>query len=123
MKKTIKDITHQKDLARFFTNLNKRLKPGKPFHGKIKLGQHKASKTELIGTLFHAGFDLFTEEDKDGHFHFTLKKIALPGPLSEVKKAKRPIFQQRRVGETGKPITIWKLRTMYPMAHKAQEYL
>lgn len=123
MKKTIKDITHHKNLGHFLTNLNKKLKKSDLFHGKINFAEHKTSKTEFIGTLVHSGFDLLTEKDDEDHLHFTLKKIAPHGPLDEVKKAKKPIFKQERVGRHGNKLTIWKLRTMFPMAHKAQKYL
>lgn len=113
----------KKDLGEFFADLNKKLEMSALFHGKIYLKKHPASKTELIGTLVHSGFDLLTEQDKDGHLHFTLKKVANSGSLDEIKKSKRFIFKQERIGKGGKKINILKLRTMYPMAHKAQDYL
>lgn len=119
----MQNITKQSDLGRFFTKLSKKLRSGDLFHGRIRFNQHKVSKTEAIGTLFHAGFDLLTEKDKDGHWHFTLKKIGKPGALEEINQARQLIFKQKRVGRAGMLINIFKIRTMYPMAHKAQEYL
>jgi len=123
MNKNHQDISSHTNLGKFFSNLSRKLKKNDLFHGKIHLGKHKASKTEFIGTLVHSGLDLVTEKDKQGHLHFTLKKIGKSGPLDEIKQAKKRIFKQERIGKAGKKINIYKLRTMYPMAHKAQDYL
>ena len=122
-KSKMTDITQNLDLGEFLTKLNQRLKKGDLFHGKIHLGKHPASKTEFIGTLIHAGFDLVTERDKDGHFHFSLQKIAAPGPIEEIKKARKLIFKQERIGKGGRKMNVLKLRTMHPMAHKAYDYV
>lgn len=123
MNSSHQDISNHSNLGEFFVNLNKKLELGDLFHGKIHLTGHQASKTELIGTLVHSGFDLITEKDSQGHLHFTLKKIGKPGSLNKINKAKKLIFKQARIGKGGKKINIYKLRTMYPMAHKAQDYL
>lgn len=123
MSKTNQDITSRSNLGRFFTKINRQLKENQFFHGKINLKNHPASKTELIGTIFHTGFDLITQKDDQGHLHFTLKKIGEAGSLDEIHQAKKIIFKQERIGKHGKKIQVLKLRTMYPMAHKAHEYL
>jgi len=117
------DITKQPSIAKFLQNLNKKLKKGEKYHGKVDLARHKLSPTEFIGSIFHTGFDLLAEKDKKGHFHFTLKKIGKPGDISEIQKARKLIFKQPRMGKHGKTINVLKLRTMFPMAHKAQDYL
>lgn len=111
------------NVAVFLKDLNKKLKKDDKYQGKINLKAHKLSPTEFIGSVFHTGFDLLTEKEKDGHFHFTLKKIGKSGDIKEIQKSRRLIFKQQRIGKAGKLISIYKLRTMFPMAHKAQDYL
>ncbi|MBI2010479.1 MAG: sugar transferase [Candidatus Chisholmbacteria bacterium] len=117
------NLTSEHHLGRFLTGLNAKLQLEEIFHGFIDLKKHPVSKTELIGTMVHTGFDILKEKAKNGQLHFTLKKVAAHGPLQEIANAKRWIFRQNRVGFGGSPINIYKLRTMYPMAHKAYDYV
>lgn len=123
MSHKVYDITGESDLGIFFTKLNRRLKRNDVFHGLINLRHHSISKTELIGTIIHAGFDILKENDTPDKLTFKLAKITPAGALAEIKQARRWIFRQERVGLAGTKINIYKLRTMYPMAHKAYDYV
>ena len=81
------------------------------------------SKTELLGFLIHAGFKIVKDENINSYLWFVAQKTSPPGDEKKIKKAKSFLFLQSRVGKNGKKIKIFKLRTMYPMAYLAQEYL
>jgi len=108
-------------LGERFTSLNRKLKIGDEINQKIPL--HNISKTEAIGTVIHSGFEILKEEFKHPHLILDLKKISSAGSIEEIKKSHQWLFKQPRVGKGGKIIHVLKLRTMYPMAHKAHEYL
>ncbi len=119
----IVDLTSESDLGKFFINLNQQLKHGEVFYGLINFNRHKISKTEFIGTLVHAGFDILDEKETGNRLKFSLKKVGPAGTIEAIKQAKSILFKQPRIGQQGKIIKVFKLRTMYPMAHKAYEYV
>lgn len=108
-------------LGERFISLNRRLKIGDRVNQKIAL--HSISQTEVIGTIIHSGFKILKEEFKHPHLYLDLKKIAPPGSLEEVNRSRQWLFKQPRIGKGGKIIHVLKVRTMYPMAHRAHEYL
>ncbi len=81
------------------------------------------SKCELLGFLVHAGFKVIKDKDFNSHFWFVAQKTKSPGGEAQIKKAKSVLFLQDRIGKNGKKLQLFKLRSMYPMAHLAQSYL
>ena len=116
-----------------FTLINQSLKRGSLFIGTTKIFENHSlinyffnpalSKTELIGYLIHAGFKILKDHHFNSYFWFVAQKTKKPGDLKKIAKAKSIIFAQKRIGKNGQTIKIFKLRTMYPFAHLAQEYL
>jgi lipopolysaccharide/colanic/teichoic acid biosynthesis glycosyltransferase len=131
-------IIFQKNLETSFlyptlTLINQSLKTGGLLIGATKVFENHSllnyffnpalSKTELIGYLVHAGFKILEDHDFNSHFWFVAQKITPSGNEEKIEKAKKIFFLQSRVGKNGKKIKIFKLRTMYPLAYLAQEYL
>ncbi len=101
---------------------SRKLKIGAQVQKTFNLQKHHISRTEAIGTAIHIGFEVIKEEFKHPNLYLDLKKVASPGTLTEIRHAHDLIFRQPRVGKSGKIIQVLKIRTMYPMAHKAYEY-
>ena len=82
------------------------------------------SKAEIIGRLMYNGFELV---DIIETVDETLL-VAKVNPLSNPSESKPEpnegfLFQMQRVGKHGKPITVYKLRSMHPYSEYLQEYL
>lgn len=110
------------NLGEILITQSRKLKQGEKIIKKIDLQKHQVSRTEVIGTAIHAGFEILREEFNHPHLKLDLKKKSKPGTLEEIRTASQLIFKQPRVGKNGKIIEVLKLRTMYPMAHRAHEY-
>lgn len=101
------------------------------------------TRTEVIGRLYYCGFKVVGEDNVPpaaGWGRQAIKQAALstpatPFPISTIKavKAYTPLTTERRhygaliklirIGYHGKPVRIYKFRTMYPYSEFAQEYI
>ena len=84
--------------------------------------QKRLSKAEVLGRLVKFGFKIIElEDDIDGVMYFVVKKIKEPDLKS--KASNGFIYKFPRVGQNGKMIGVYKIRTMHPYSEYLQDYI
>lgn len=79
------------------------------------------SLAEGLGRLVYCGFKVIDLAAVDDVVYFAAVKN---GRFNPVKKFfYSPIFKMKRVGKDGKPIYVYKLRTMYPYSEFIQDFV
>ena len=78
-------------------------------------------RVEILGRLYHAGFEVVYESTTHGEFRVIARKVK--DPISEGTPSSSPIAKLERVGKNGKIITVYKFRTMYSYSEYLQEYV
>lgn len=106
--------------------LYKRVLPKFPLTSKLLVGNAPASdkamsKTEALGRLYAAGFEVIDQKFINGLLYLVAKKVK--APLFDYEKMYGPIFRMRRRGKNGKVIHVYKLRTMHAYSEYIQEYV
>ena len=76
------------------------------------------SKSEILGRLAFCGYEIKNEINLGGKFYFVCKKKKTIS--NEKFPSYGPIVKLKRVGYLGKPVYIYKLRTMYPYSEFIQ---
>jgi lipopolysaccharide/colanic/teichoic acid biosynthesis glycosyltransferase len=85
-------------------------------------GQNRVlSKAETFGRLYSCGFSVVEERLIDGYLYFIARKVK--EPLFPSNPSYGPIIALDRIGREGKPIVVYKMRTMHPFAEYLQEYI
>ena len=79
------------------------------------------SKTESLGRLYAAGFSILQKEYINGLLFFAAEKTS--EPLLDYEPVYGPIFKMKRYGKGGKPIYVYKMRTMYAYSEHIQHYV
>ncbi len=104
----------------------KRAMPKLPIIRKIYFvltrGQDRAlSLAEGLGRLYYCGFEILDLKIIDKLCYFIAKKVSAP---SEDKNPSfSPIIKMRRTGINGKPVYVYKLRTMHPYSEYLQKFI
>lgn len=110
----------------FFDFVWKRILPKLPLTREIystfsKEKDRALSLAEGLGRLVYCGFKIIDLAAVDDVVYFAAVKN---GGFSPVKKFfYSPIFKMKRVGKGGKPIYVYKLRTMYPYSEFIQDFV
>lgn len=115
--------------ARFFYFVDffyKRIMPKLPvlkqIYFKLSRGKKRVlSRTEVLGRLYYCGFEVIGLSPINNIYYFIAKKTR--EPRSDPRPSYGPIFRQRRLGQGGKIIFIYKLRTMHPFAEYLHQYI
>ncbi|MCK8494878.1 sugar transferase [Spirosoma sp. RP8] len=82
------------------------------------------SKAEIIGRLMYNGFELVDIVETVDETLFVAKINPLNNPSeSKPESNEGCLFRMQRIGKHGKPITVYKFRSMHPYAEYVQEYL
>jgi lipopolysaccharide/colanic/teichoic acid biosynthesis glycosyltransferase len=88
----------------------------------ITAGRNKIiSKAETLGRLVFCGFEIIETREINNLTWFIVKKTEdfEPKPTPSYGL----LFKMQRVGKHGKPITVYKFRTMHPYAEYLQDYM
>ncbi len=85
-------------------------------------GRNKVlSRTETLGRLYAAGFEVETKEFIGNNLYFVARKMKKP--LFDRELLYGPIFKMRRHGKNGKVIFVYKMRTMHAYSEFIQQYV
>jgi lipopolysaccharide/colanic/teichoic acid biosynthesis glycosyltransferase len=103
-----------------------RVIPKLPFLQKIYFliskGKNRAiSLAEGFGRLYYCGFEVVDLKVIDNLCYFSAKKI--DPPSSDQNPSYSILIKMRRIGKNGKPIYVYKLRTMHPYSEYLQEFV
>lgn len=79
------------------------------------------SKTEALGRLYAAGFELEEKKFIGNLLWFVVRKVK--DPLFDYEPVYGPIFKMRRHGKGGKVIHVYKMRTMHAYSEYIQKYV
>ena len=79
------------------------------------------TKTEVFGRLYSCGFDLVEEKMIGNQLFFVAKKTSKP--TFDTDPTYGPLIRLKRVGKNGKPIQVYKFRTMHPYSEYLQKYI
>ena len=110
----------------FFDTLLVRISPKLPLtknlYFNITKGKGRVlSKAETYGRLYSCGFEFVEEEYKNNKVYFTFKKVK--EPIFDNNPSYGFLIKLKRVGINGKPISVYKFRTMRPYSEYLQEYV
>jgi lipopolysaccharide/colanic/teichoic acid biosynthesis glycosyltransferase len=86
-------------------------------------GKHqRLSKAGVLGRLIKFGFKIIElEEDINGVMYFVVKKVKKPDVKSRASNGF--IYKFPRVGQYGKLISVYKIRTMHAYSEYLQDYI
>jgi lipopolysaccharide/colanic/teichoic acid biosynthesis glycosyltransferase len=114
------------NLLYFFDFIWKRVMPKLPVTREIyftfsKEKDRAISLAEGLGRLVYCGFKVLDLVAVDDVVYFAAVKSG--NHISDKKFFYSPIFKMKRVGKDGKPIYVYKLRTMYPYSEFIQDFV
>jgi hypothetical protein len=85
-------------------------------------GRNRAlSKSEVLGRLVYCGFQIDEVADINGLLYFKVMKKS--EPLTDIEPSTGLLLRIERIGHHGRPITVYKFRTMHPYAQYIQSYV
>ena len=109
-----------------FSFIWKRVFPKLPWTNRIYFaitqGRNRMmSRTEVLGRLYFCGFRLVAEGEIDNQFCFIARKATRV--CVDENPTYGPLVRLPRFGALGRPITVFKFRTMYPYSEYLQEFV
>jgi lipopolysaccharide/colanic/teichoic acid biosynthesis glycosyltransferase len=104
----------------------RRVVPKLPCFKEIYFGLTRGSNraisfAEALGRLYYCGFEIVNAKDIDNFVYFIAKKVRLP--YTDPNPSYGLLFKMRRTGLNGKPIYVYKIRTMHPYAEYLQKFV
>jgi hypothetical protein len=81
----------------------------------------RVSRAEILGRLCFCGFKIVDEQEFGHRFFFIAKKATTPS--TNENPTYGPLVQLQRSGLGGRPIKVYKFRTMYPFSEFLQDYV
>jgi len=110
----------------FFDFIFKRVFPKVPYLRKIyhfvTLDRNRVlTKVETFGRLYFSGFKLVDQQEYDSQVFFVAEKVK--SYCSDSEPSYGPLCQLTRNGKDGKPIKVFKIRTMHAYSEFLQEYI
>lgn len=99
-----------------------KLKLTKKLYFAITKGRNRTfHRVEVLGRMYHAGFEVVYENTAHGEFRVIARKVK--EPITTGEPSSSPIAKLQRIGKEGKIITVYKFRTMYSYSEYLQEYV
>ena len=103
----------------FFHRVFPKLAITKQIYFILTRGKNRViSKSEILGRLSFCGYELINEINLGDQLYFICKKKKTIS--GEKSPSYGPIVKLKRVGYLGKPVYIYKIRTMYPYSEFIQ---
>ncbi len=105
-----------------FKRVFPKFKYTKQFYLYLTNGRNRAlSKSEVLGRLVYCGFQINEVQEINNMLYFNVMKKT--EPLREAEPSTGLLLRIKRIGHHGKPITVYKFRTMHPYAQYIQDYV
>ncbi len=79
------------------------------------------SRAEILGRLTFCGFNIVGETTVNKRLHFVAQKTMTPSV--DQNPTYGPFVELKRIGLEGRPIVVYKLRTMHPYSEYLQDYV
>ncbi len=79
------------------------------------------TKAETFGRLYSCGFEVLSEKQIGNYLFFIALKVK--DPSYPKNPSYGPLVALERIGKGGKPIKVFKMRTMHPFAEYLQDYI
>lgn len=79
------------------------------------------SKAEVLGRLYYCGFEVVDDTVLNDRYYFIARKTRQPS--NDPDPTYGPLVKLKRSGVGGRPITVYKLRTMHPYSEYLQDYV
>jgi len=99
-----------------------RINPTKSFHSYLTKGNNRViSKAEALGRLVASGFEILGYEYINNLLYFAVKKVKEPS--CDLNPTFGFLIKMKRLGQGGKIINVYKVRTMHPYSEYLQEYI
>ena len=94
----------------------------KTIYFKLTNGRNRViTSVETLGRLYSCGFKVVDLHSTARQLYFVAEKKKQPDFNTEPSYG--PLFRMKRVGQHGKAIRVYKVRTMHPYAEYLQEYI
>lgn len=110
----------------FHDFLYRRVSPKLPVFRKayffVSKGKNRSlSFAEGLGRLYFCGFKVLAVKEIGKYLYFVSQKIA--EPKEDKNPSYGPLIKLRRTGKHGKPINVFKFRTMHPYSEYLQSFV
>lgn len=79
------------------------------------------SEAETFGRLYSCGFEVVTKELIASRLYFVARKLT--EPAFDMNPTYGLLISLKRVGKNGRPIHVYKIRTMHPYSEYLQQYV
>jgi lipopolysaccharide/colanic/teichoic acid biosynthesis glycosyltransferase len=88
----------------------------------LSRGRNRAlSMAEGLGRLYYCGFKVKAIQEINGHLYFIARKDKEPS--TDINPSYGLFFKMKRVGQFGKTIFVYKMRTMHPYSEYLQKFV
>ncbi len=110
----------------FFDYIIKRIFPKfnltKRIYFLLTRGENRVlTRAEILGRLYSCGFHIEQKAFVNGRFFYVAKKVG--EPVYDMTPTYGVLVKLRRMGQDGKMIRVYKMRTMHPFSEYLQDYV
>ena len=106
----------------FWHRILARIKLTRWFYMWVTKGKNRTyTRVELLGRMYRAGFEVVDERFLHGEFFILGRKTG--APIWDDDPSNGILIKLNRVGYHGKPVGVYKFRTMHPYSEYLQPYI